>query len=247
MVDVGSPAAMFAQQVAFEHKIERATTRRMTEFLSRVEQLAFDAGPYLSPAVVETEWRALLSAVHDDLRDAGMTPFEVSYVVDRLLSSETPDLAYLAAMSVLEEWAARRESTSWLRAELASVFALDSDAITAAGFWDRAADKLTRGVIAGLGAAQNWKHKVEALSRTSATGLQAAAALQTMRAQRVVFKRWVTKRDGKVRLTHASTDGKTIRLNEAFLVGGFSLQHPGDVNAPPSETANCRCVLVSVR
>lgn len=311
MVDVGSPAAMFAQQAAFEHKIERATTRRMTEFLDRVHALALSEGLYISPAAVTGEWGVLVDVVGEDLRQSGSEEAEVLYVIEQLQVSETPDLVYLAALVVLQQWSVTRQSRRWLSTQLDDALSLDGSeplevSATAPALNTRRptpalpaaapggpsvpgnpfaplaaparqplpAESDSGGLspivavplaVAGLAALSrivgpravpvgetpvkswNWRKKVKALARSSATGLQARVAIQAMRARRIVFKRWVTRRDGRVRLTHASTDGKTIRLNEAFFVGGYALQYPGDSNAPPGETANCRCVLVAVR
>lgn len=56
-------------------------------------------------------------------------------------------------------------------------------------------------------------------------------------------KQWITVHDSKVRATHAAADRQTKDIDEAFLVGGFQLRHPGDMSlgSPISETINCRC------
>lgn len=58
------------------------------------------------------------------------------------------------------------------------------------------------------------------------------------------YKQWVATFDGRTRPDHAHVSGQVVPLRSNFLVGGYSMQHPGDQNAPPSETVHCRCTLV---
>ena len=59
-------------------------------------------------------------------------------------------------------------------------------------------------------------------------------------------KRWVATHDSRTRPSHRKLDGVTLPVHEKFpgLDGG--LLYPGDPQAPPSETHNCRCVLIAV-
>jgi hypothetical protein len=59
-----------------------------------------------------------------------------------------------------------------------------------------------------------------------------------------VDKEWLTVHDARVRETHVHADHQTVSLNEKFTVGGWPLDHPGDMTAPASEVANCRCTVV---
>ncbi len=59
-----------------------------------------------------------------------------------------------------------------------------------------------------------------------------------------IQKRWKTRGDGKVRQSHALTNGQIRRYNQPFLTGhGASMMHPGDrsMGAGLSEIARCRC------
>lgn len=59
-----------------------------------------------------------------------------------------------------------------------------------------------------------------------------------------IDKVWHTRRDSKVRSSHATLNGKRLPIEQAFTTGaGNSLDHPGDPDAPLSETAGCRCRL----
>lgn len=57
----------------------------------------------------------------------------------------------------------------------------------------------------------------------------------------VLFKVWVSSKDGKVRESHDKADGQVRLVNEKFDVGGAQLRRPQDPNGPPEETFNCRC------
>ena len=60
---------------------------------------------------------------------------------------------------------------------------------------------------------------------------------------RPIQKRWLSRRDAKVRTAHRQLNGKSVPLGEAFSIQGAELRFPGDPLAPPSLTMNCRCRL----
>jgi len=57
---------------------------------------------------------------------------------------------------------------------------------------------------------------------------------------------WLTKRDERVRDTHAAADGQTVPINEPFLINGYKMLFPMDdsYGAPASEICSCRCVEI---
>lgn len=59
-------------------------------------------------------------------------------------------------------------------------------------------------------------------------------------------KEWLAVRDGKTRDTHASVDGKVVKLDGYFIVGGSKLKFPGDPNGSLNEIINCRCTTLAV-
>lgn len=62
-----------------------------------------------------------------------------------------------------------------------------------------------------------------------------------------IIEEWRSRRDDKVRYTHrhGNLDGQKIIQGGTFLSpSGARLKYPRDVNAPLSETAGCRCVLL---
>ena len=56
-------------------------------------------------------------------------------------------------------------------------------------------------------------------------------------------KKWLTKRDQRVRTEHQLLHGKSVPLSEGFMSDGAVLRFPGDPLAPPHLTINCRCRL----
>lgn len=59
---------------------------------------------------------------------------------------------------------------------------------------------------------------------------------------------WITSADEKVRSSHAAMSGQVRAVGEPFISGnGYALMHPHDFNAPSSETANCRCMVITER
>lgn len=56
-------------------------------------------------------------------------------------------------------------------------------------------------------------------------------------------KKWLTKRDQRVRVEHQILHGKSVPLSEGFMSDGAVLRFPGDPLAPPHLTINCRCRL----
>lgn len=58
-------------------------------------------------------------------------------------------------------------------------------------------------------------------------------------------KRWITMRDRHVRHTHQLVEGKTIGINDVFLVGDSEMFYPKDATfgASAREIVNCRCSI----
>lgn len=112
---------------------------------------------------------------------------------------------------------------------------------------------MTAGQIAGMGISEiadtiesgvfgQSEVRATRIARTETIGAlnegELVAAIETgvMRS-----KEWLTQGDDRVRDTHAAIDGVRIDLGAAFANG---CQYPGDPNAPPDETINCRCTLL---
>lgn len=85
---------------------------------------------------------------------------------------------------------------------------------------------------------------MEGIGRILVTRTREEAKDDFARKQGAIGKAWRTRRDQRVRLTHADLEGDFVPLDESFVtVAGNTLRRPGDPQAPLSETINCRCRL----
>ena len=66
--------------------------------------------------------------------------------------------------------------------------------------------------------------------------------ISSARALGAQYKTWVAILDRRTRPDHTQAHSQTVPFNEPFYVGGWPMQQPHDMSAPPEQTANCRCV-----
>ena len=59
----------------------------------------------------------------------------------------------------------------------------------------------------------------------------------------LLYKKWLTMKDERVRKTHAEVDDTVIRIDELFHVGDYYMRYPHDPTAGVEEVAGCRCVV----
>jgi hypothetical protein len=57
-------------------------------------------------------------------------------------------------------------------------------------------------------------------------------------------KRWSAAHDERTRPAHAEADGKIVKFNEMFLVGGVPMKYPCDPAGGTKNVIRCRCVCV---
>lgn len=75
-----------------------------------------------------------------------------------------------------------------------------------------------------------------------------AANEQAKQSGVVKKKEWIAAndkrtRDADDRFNHEAADGQTVGMDESFLVGGESLQYPGDTSGSAGNLINCRCAV----
>lgn len=58
---------------------------------------------------------------------------------------------------------------------------------------------------------------------------------------------WVSRHDGRVRVSHRAADGQVRAVGSLFRVGAAMLPYPGWPGGPPEEVWRCRCVLLPAR
>lgn len=82
-----------------------------------------------------------------------------------------------------------------------------------------------------------------AIARTETNRAANAARVVQMTADGILEHEWLDSNDGDVRDSHEQLDGTVVRVGDPFAPG---LTRPGDPDAPPSQTVNCRCTTAPV-
>lgn len=86
--------------------------------------------------------------------------------------------------------------------------------------------------------------RAEVIARTEVNSAMNNGAYQQMKVLDVpTTKEWIATSDSRTRESHEEVDGEEIAGDAKFMVGGYPMDHPHDLNGPPSETISCRCTL----
>lgn len=120
--------------------------------------------------------------------------------------------------------------------------------------WEVARAELLEGMQLGEGAAELRERviasanvsarRAETIARTEVNSAMNNGAYQQMKTLDMpTIKEWIATDDSRTRESHEEVDGAEIAGDAKFTVGGFPMDHPHDVNAPPGETINCRCTI----
>lgn len=92
-----------------------------------------------------------------------------------------------------------------------------------------------------------WPGRAEVIARTEVHGASQYGAMAAAQETGLdLRKKWISAEDAWTRESHAEANGQEVGMDEAFEVGGVMLMYPGDPNAPPEETINCRCVAAYI-
>lgn len=86
--------------------------------------------------------------------------------------------------------------------------------------------------------------RARTIAITNATAGFEAGQYASFRRAGIRASRWLSERDGLVRLTHDAADGQEKPIDVPFLVGRSLMLHPGDPAGPAEEVINCRCTLL---
>lgn len=88
------------------------------------------------------------------------------------------------------------------------------------------------------------RHRAEVIARTEVTHIANIAAEQSALETGLKLKKvWIFTHDDRTRDTHKNVSRKPIDSTDKFLVGGVSMDKPGDSSAPLREIINCRCIV----
>jgi hypothetical protein len=91
-------------------------------------------------------------------------------------------------------------------------------------------------------------YQTERIARTTMTGASNAGTVEAWRQSEVVSgKTWISAlQPGRTRDAHAEAHGQTVPLNGMYVVGGESLDYPGDPYGSPGNIINCLCSEIAV-
>lgn len=85
--------------------------------------------------------------------------------------------------------------------------------------------------------------QVRRIAVTEAHTAVSHGRVELMKSQGVKKHEWLSARDAHVRESHQAVDGEVVEIGAQFSNG---CRYPGDPDAPPEETVNCRCVAIPV-
>lgn len=85
------------------------------------------------------------------------------------------------------------------------------------------------------------------IARTEVTAGMNGGSIEYYKAIGARTKTWLSASDENVRESHRELHGQTIGVDNKFKIpsSGYSLDFPGDGDAPASEIVNCRCTVVT--
>jgi len=87
-------------------------------------------------------------------------------------------------------------------------------------------------------------YRLENIARTETLRAANAGNYQMLRAWGVPRHEWLATMDDRVRDDHARANGQVVEVGKPFDVGGHKMLYPGDPDAPPEESCNCRCTTL---
>lgn len=267
-----SPGDAVAARAGWEASLAGVARREVRRYLSVVERAALDADPSVAVVTagvgdrfgwfsVVAPWgaaayeltrhvaalmgdRAPFSPYREDAPYVSPVPDSqyLSSVYGRLMDDTVPRMALDTATLVLAAAAA----LAWSRARVARELAAVLDPVRGSVLRSRPGPPPVPpyGLPELVEPTVGWAAVPEILARQEATSAYNTYAVRELARAGFTHKRWLTRRDERVRPTHAEADGQTVPLGADFLVGGYALACPADHTGPSAETAGCRCVIV---
>ena len=90
--------------------------------------------------------------------------------------------------------------------------------------------------------------RTEMIARTEITRAMGGGTQALFRDWGVAQKEWLSTADARCRPSHLAANGQTVPVDQPFMIGGYPMMHPGDMElgAPVSEIVNCRCTMAPV-
>jgi hypothetical protein len=96
-----------------------------------------------------------------------------------------------------------------------------------------------------------WKEvstsRARLIARTETTTSSGFAQMETAKEFTIkLHKVWIAARDARTRFDHRTADGKRVKFEDDFDIGGVKMSHPGDPKGGPGNCCNCRCTVAFV-
>lgn len=90
--------------------------------------------------------------------------------------------------------------------------------------------------------------RTEMIARTEITRAMGGGTQALFRDWGVAQKEWLSTADARCRPSHLAANGQIVAVDQPFMVGGYPMMHPGDMElgAPLSEIVLCRCTMAPV-
>jgi hypothetical protein len=102
------------------------------------------------------------------------------------------------------------------------------------------AQRITTQIIKFQGEMDNFR--AQRIARTEVMRASNEGAMEGVENLGIALKKvWISTNDGREREDHAQVD--PVDYNAKFKVGGEELDYPGDPDASPEQTINCRCAV----
>ena len=119
--------------------------------------------------------------------------------------------------------------------------------------------EIQKGIDAGLGTeeiarnirklSQLTPYRAAVVARTETHAAATYGSIESVReAERTLDvkmnKEWLATKDDRTRSEHLAADGQQVGMDEKFIVGGESMDRPGDTSASAAQNINCRCAII---
>lgn len=240
-LDLTSPSAVFALQARMEAALGRVASAAARTVLGLAADMASGGVYAFQPARLADTWAAELAAGIRRAEERGAILPDPE-LLDALVRSTFVDEVVETVREVFAAAAAQTWSAAETARQMGLALRFDEPGVLLAAARSKRADMSEALRQTG----QSWSDAMDTLVRTSATGTTGRVMTGALIEAGYQTKRWVSRRDSKVRPTHVAADGQTAGVRDYFTVGGALLLYPGEYAGYPGETINCRCVMVGV-
>jgi len=88
---------------------------------------------------------------------------------------------------------------------------------------------------------RGWSARAKRMVITETTRVISEQVVDAAAVRPGAFKRWRSRQDDRVRMSHRAADGQVVPVNQPFEVGDGWLMYPGDPTGQPEEVIGCRC------